>query len=79
MNLVKSEPGPIRSAWVQAMAEGIGLHLPAGVGILARGVPLLALAALAHLVLDVSAPISLAGAGVATNAYGILSHLVNRG
>jgi hypothetical protein len=40
---------------------------------------LLALAALAHLVLDVSAPISLAGTGVATNAYWILSHLVNRG
>lgn len=65
MRLMSPAPLAIREASVEAVADGIGRYLPAGVGILVIGIPICVLAAFVHFVLGVSTPMT---AGVWTIA-----------
>lgn len=76
--VVGSEPGKLRAAFLDATAEGVRRYLPAGVGILARGIPALALAALAHVLLDISAQVSVGSGLAGTGLHEILVRLAHR-
>jgi hypothetical protein len=66
----RGDPPPkIREAFSNAVADGVRLHVPSTIGILAIGVPTCALASFAHFVLGLSPPVTSAAGGAGTIAY----------